>query len=145
MARNGSGVQSRSGDHSPRPSLSEDQSTSSAHRIGSGDPFLGGVQNEKQAAAIEDGPLPRLFHKKRNELVEGRLITEADCPEKFAHNFSPSKKIWILFVVSVLQISMNLNASIMGSAYGNLAERFSLSEIQLRLCTALFLIAYGFG
>jgi hypothetical protein len=87
----------------------------------------------------------KLWHRKRGEHVEGTLLKEEDVPELLARNFSSRKKWMILHVIAFLQISMNLNASIFGSANHTLRERYGMSELMCRMFQGFFLIAYAFG
>ena len=91
-------------------------------------------------------PYVALQHHRLGE-VEGYVLTEDDeaVQASLAHNFSERKKWWVLLSVCYVQISMNLNASIFGSANEDLRERFGLSWGILRAAQGSFLIAYGFG
>jgi hypothetical protein len=91
-------------------------------------------------------PRRKLWHKKRRESVEGTLLTEENAPQGLlARDFSESKKWVILNVIAFLQISMNLNASIFGSANHALRGKWKISELRCRMFQGFFLIAYAFG
>jgi len=101
---------------------------------------------EKKVTATSGyGSLPLLYHKRQGSHVDGRLLTQEDISDSLACNFRPWRKWMTLVVIAFLQISMNLNASIMGSASHDLVTRFGLSETKLTLIQGLFLIAYAFG
>jgi MFS family permease len=72
-------------------------------------------------------------------------IQGAECYNKLAFGFSPWKKWTILSVMSVVQISMNFNASIYANAITPLSLHFSISEQDARLGQMIFLVAYAFG
>jgi hypothetical protein len=89
----------------------------------------------------------RFWHKKLRTYVEGRKISEAD-PD-YAHVLAinqPNLKKWLTIgCICFQQISMNLNASILPSAYAQLQAESGFSESNCTHCTGLFLIAYAFG
>lgn len=93
----------------------------------------------------EQVDVPRHWHCRRNEEVEGRILTEADLGDKNPKNFKLRLKVAIILVTALVQISMNLNASIFGNAYSGLQEKYGFTNDRCRLFTALFLIAYAFG
>lgn len=94
----------------------------------------------------EDAPVPeQVWHYGQQDWVEGVLLTEVDVPEMLPGNFSLGKKRYTLGSACFSQISMNLNASILPSAFQSLESSHGVSLGKLELSQSLFLIAYAFG
>lgn len=72
-------------------------------------------------------------------------LREADCEAKLASNFSQRKKWSTVCIIMLVQISMNMNASIYGNAVHDLRSVYGVSEVMSRSGFSIFLCAYAFG
>lgn len=72
-------------------------------------------------------------------------IDEEDCYGELGYSFPTWKKWWILSVIFIVQVSMNLNASLYSNAVGGISEEFNVSLQAARCGAAIFLITYAFG
>ncbi|KAF2427134.1 MFS general substrate transporter [Tothia fuscella] len=72
-------------------------------------------------------------------------LTESDAWEVTGYSFPTWRKWQILCVVFLIQISMNLNASMYGSAVTGITHKFGVSKQAARVPQMTFLVAYGFG
>ncbi|KAI1452329.1 major facilitator superfamily domain-containing protein [Annulohypoxylon moriforme] len=73
------------------------------------------------------------------------ILTERDCPEALATAW-PRWKKWITLICTFLvQISMNLNASLYANGQSGISEEFGVSHMASVSGTSIFLIAYAFG
>ena len=74
-----------------------------------------------------------------------KLISYDDCKGELARDLPESKKWITLFIVWLVQISMNFNTSLYSNAIPGLAKQFHGSENAARWGATVFLIAYAFG
>lgn len=72
-------------------------------------------------------------------------ITEDECYGELGYSFPSWKKWWILSVIFIVQVSMNLNASLYSNAITGISEEFHVSLQAARCGAAIFLITYAFG
>ncbi|KAK5149324.1 hypothetical protein LTR04_007199 [Oleoguttula sp. CCFEE 6159] len=72
-------------------------------------------------------------------------LLESDCYDILGYNFPWYKRWGILSVIFMVQISMNLNASMYANGIDRIAQKFKVSLQAARAGQALFLIAYAFG
>ncbi|KAI1260409.1 major facilitator superfamily domain-containing protein [Xylariaceae sp. FL1019] len=72
-------------------------------------------------------------------------ITETSCPEALARSFSRKKKWIILFIIFVVQVSMNMNVGIFANAQAGIAKEFGRTYDEAAWGAGLFLITYAFG
>jgi hypothetical protein len=80
------------------------------------------------------------------ERADGKIeLKEGDCYDKLGFGFPSWKKWAILSVIFLVQVSMNLNASLYGNANDLLANQFGISKQAARVGQMIFLIAYAFG
>lgn len=78
--------------------------------------------------------------------VDGKIeLTEEDAEEKLGYAFPVWKKWMILVTILCIQVSMNSNASMYGSALDGISEKYEVSKTTARLGQSMFLIAYAFG
>ena len=78
--------------------------------------------------------------------ADGKIeLKESDCYEQLGFGYSSVKKWTILTVIFMVQVSMNLNASIYANAVMPLSEYFHISEQAARVGQMIFLVAYAFG
>jgi len=83
----------------------------------------------------------------------GRIVTEdnkielqeSDAWDKLGYSFPSWRKWQILMVVFLIQISMNLNASMYANGVSKISEKFHISKQAARVPQLTFLVAYGFG
>lgn len=73
------------------------------------------------------------------------ILREEDYQSHLATNFSRRKKWWALFILSMVQISMNFNASVYGNAMPGLQRQFQVDERTAGIGQWVFLITYAFG
>ena len=73
------------------------------------------------------------------------LISLADCKGELASNLPESKKWITLFIVWLVQISMNFNTSLYSNAIPGISKQFNVNENIARWGAASFLITYAFG
>ncbi|KAF2203430.1 MFS general substrate transporter [Delitschia confertaspora ATCC 74209] len=72
-------------------------------------------------------------------------LTEEDAWDKLGYSFPQWRKWQILGVVFLIQISMNLNASMYANGVSKIAEEHHVSKQVARIPQMAFLVAYGFG
>ncbi|TIB81932.1 putative MFS multidrug transporter [Wallemia mellicola] len=78
--------------------------------------------------------------------ADGKIeLTEDAAPEVLGYSWSTAKKWYILSVIVVIQISMNLNASIYANSVEGMTEEWGISAQAARVGQCVFLVAYGFG
>ncbi|KAI1759600.1 major facilitator superfamily domain-containing protein [Hypoxylon sp. FL1150] len=73
------------------------------------------------------------------------ILTEVDCPEALATSWSNTKKWTVLAVIFIIQMSMNLNASLYASAQRGIMEKFGVGQQAAATGAAIFLVFYAFG
>lgn len=73
------------------------------------------------------------------------ILREVDIPDLLADKWSKWTKWSVLMALCIVQISMNLNASIYGSAVRGLEKQFGVSESRALQGQWIFLITYAFG
>ncbi|OTA96778.1 hypothetical protein M434DRAFT_8480 [Hypoxylon sp. CO27-5] len=74
-----------------------------------------------------------------------KILTESDCPDVVAFSWSKSKKWRALTIIFLVQISMNLNASLYANAQSGIMKEFHVSAMAAVTGAAVFLIMYAFG
>lgn len=72
-------------------------------------------------------------------------LTDSDAWEVLGYSFPRWRKWQILCVVFLIQISMNLNASMYANGVSKISEQFHVSKQAARVPQMAFLVAYGFG
>lgn len=102
----------------------------------------GTVTPESTEKQRELPPVETLGEYKETGKIE---LPAAYCSDKLGFAFSTQKKWLILTVIFIVQMSMNLNASIYGNAVVALKEQFGVSNQTVKLGQMIFLVAYGFG
>jgi hypothetical protein len=70
-------------------------------------------------------------------------LTESDAWEVTGYSFPRWRKWQILGVVFLIQISMNLNASMYANAVTGITKKFGVSKQAARVPQMTFLVAYG--
>ncbi|KAI1407546.1 MFS general substrate transporter [Hypoxylon sp. FL1857] len=82
-------------------------------------------------------------------LVQGnaniKILTENDCPDVVAYSWSKWKKWRALTIIFLVQISMNLNASLYANAQSGIVKEFHVSFMAAVSGAAVFLVMYAFG
>lgn len=73
------------------------------------------------------------------------ILTEASHPGVLGYAFPSWKKWQILAVVFLVQVSMNLNASLPADAQEDMMKIWGVSKAAVASVCALFLITYAFG
>ena len=63
-----------------------------------------------------------LYHYRKREHVSGRILTSEDVANQLPRSWDQRQKVFILFITALVQISMNLNASIFGNAFKDLEQ-----------------------
>ncbi|KAF2843121.1 MFS general substrate transporter [Patellaria atrata CBS 101060] len=78
--------------------------------------------------------------------ADGKIeLTEADAWDKLGYSFPTWRKWQILGVVFLIQISMNLNASMYANGVAAISENFHTTKQVARIPQMMFLVAYAFG
>jgi len=72
-------------------------------------------------------------------------LTDADAWDKLGYSFPTWRKWQILGVVFLIQISMNMNASMYANGVTRIAEEHHISKQVARIPQMAFLVAYAFG
>lgn len=72
-------------------------------------------------------------------------LTDVDAWDKLGYSFPTWRKWQILGVVFIIQISMNMNASLYANGVSRIAEEQGISKQMARIPQMAFLVAYGFG
>lgn len=70
-------------------------------------------------------------------------LQESDAWEVLGYSFPTWRKWQILCVVFLIQISMNLNASMYANAKEGIVHKFGVSKQQANVPQMMFLVAYG--
>ncbi|KAL7622140.1 hypothetical protein AAE478_007642 [Parahypoxylon ruwenzoriense] len=74
------------------------------------------------------------------------LIKPSDCGDRLGFKWTRQKKWLCLFVVFMVQVSMNFNTTLYSNGIGGISEAYGVSEYEVRWGgAASFLIAYAFG
>ena len=76
---------------------------------------------------------------------EPTILTQADCYSELGFCFSPLKKWTIIWVIFLVQTSMNFNTSLYSNAIGGISKEFNVSEQAARCGAMIFLVLYAFG
>lgn len=72
-------------------------------------------------------------------------LLDSDAWDKLGYSFPTWRKWQILGVVFLIQISMNLNASMYSNAVERISKDFNVSKQAARVPQMTFLVAYAFG
>ncbi|KAK3202417.1 hypothetical protein GRF29_161g1148181 [Pseudopithomyces chartarum] len=72
-------------------------------------------------------------------------LTDTDAWHLLGYSFPTWRKWQILGVVFLIQISMNMNASLYANGVSRIAEEHGISKQVARIPQMAFLVAYGFG
>ncbi|KAF1974639.1 MFS general substrate transporter, partial [Bimuria novae-zelandiae CBS 107.79] len=72
-------------------------------------------------------------------------LTDTDAWDKLGYSFPTWRKWQILGVVFLIQISMNMNASLYANGVSRIASEHGVSKQVARIPQMAFLVAYGFG
>jgi hypothetical protein len=88
-------------------------------------------------AQLEEKPQSRLRDDGKYELLD------SDAWEVLGYSFPTWRKWQILCVVFLIQISMNLNASMYANAVDGITKKFEVSKQAARVPQMTFLVAYG--
>lgn len=79
-------------------------------------------------------------------IQEGQVeLQDTDAWDKLGYSFPTWRKWQILCVVFLIQISMNLNASMYANAVDSISENFGVTKQVARIPQMTFLVAYAFG
>lgn len=79
-------------------------------------------------------------------IKEDRIeLQDSDAWDKLGYSFPTWRKWQILGVVFLIQISMNLNASMYANAVAHISEEYGISKQVARIPQMSFLVAYAFG
>lgn len=101
--------------------------------------------NTQQEAEAEGRLALRLPSSRGAEIGEARadgkiILHERDVYDQLGFSFSTAKKWWILFVVFLIQMSMNFNSSVISNALPGVEEEFNVGPYAARNLQGLFLI-----
>ncbi|KAI1102442.1 major facilitator superfamily domain-containing protein [Jackrogersella minutella] len=77
--------------------------------------------------------------------VAPTVLSEHDCPEVLAFAWTEWKKWMTLTIVFLVQISMNLNASLYANGQDGIMREFGVSQEAAVSGAAVFLVMYAFG
>ncbi|TPX17824.1 uncharacterized protein E0L32_002925 [Thyridium curvatum] len=103
------------------------------------------VEPEKHGQHLGPSGTATSEHK-RTQLPDGkRELLEADEYHHLGYCYPTWKKWAILSVMFLIQISINLNASLYANAVKNVSHKFGVSEQVARIPQLTFLCAYAFG
>lgn len=72
-------------------------------------------------------------------------LQDSDAWDKLGYSFPTWRKWQILFVVFLIQISINMNASMYANAVASIAEKYGVTKQVARIPQMAFLVAYGFA
>lgn len=104
------------------------------------------TSREKSDLTSEDTDPKDVGNRLARQIPEEKiLISLADCQGELACHMTETKKWVALFIVWLVQISMNFNTSLYSNAIPGISERFNVDERLARWGAALFLITYAFG
>ncbi|KAI9835766.1 MAG: hypothetical protein M1819_001945 [Sarea resinae] len=85
-------------------------------------------------------------YENANVRDDGKIeLTENDAYDKLGYCFPFWKRWMILSVMFMIQISMNLNASVYANAVTRISKKYNVSEQAARVPQLTFLVAYSFG
>lgn len=73
------------------------------------------------------------------------IISLANCRGRLATYLPERQKWFIIYIVFLVQISMNFNTSLYSNAIPGIAKQFDVDESHARWGAAVFLITYAFG
>lgn len=101
--------------------------------------------NTPEEASVEGRLALRLPSSRGPEIREARadgkiILQERDVYDELGYSFSTAKKWWILFVVFLIQMSMNFNSSVVANALPGVQEEFGVGSYAARNLQGLFLI-----
>lgn len=101
--------------------------------------------NTPEEASAEGRLALRLPSSRGPEIGEARadgkiILQERDVYDELGYSFSTAKKWWILFVVFLIQMSMNFNSSVIANALPGVQEEFGVGPYAARNLQGLFLI-----
>ncbi|KIX01588.1 uncharacterized protein Z518_09314 [Rhinocladiella mackenziei CBS 650.93] len=106
------------------------------------------LPGEKERALSVSGPELAGYNidggrsKRADSTVE---LTEEDAYDKLGFCFPTWKKCMILFIILLIQTSMNLNASIYANGVDAMVEKYTISKQKARVGQMIFLVCYAFG
>ena len=90
--------------------------------------------------------LPHLIARNQNERSDKKIeLQESDTPQRLGFQFSQGRKATILLIISLVQVAMNFNTSVYGSAVNPMSLELGGSTATGILGMMLFLIFYGIG
>lgn len=72
-------------------------------------------------------------------------LQDSDAWDKLGYSFPTWRKWQILMVVFLIQISINMNASMYANGVSGISEKYGLSKQVARIPQCTFLVAYAFG
>jgi hypothetical protein len=91
-----------------------------------------------EAAELDEKPKSNGFRD------DGKYeLKDSDAWEVLGYSFPTWRKWQILCVVFLIQISMNLNASMYANAVDGITKKFGVSKQAARVPQMTFLVAYG--
>jgi hypothetical protein len=90
-----------------------------------------------EEAELDEKPQTHVREDGKYELLD------SDAWEVLGYSFPTWRKWQILSVVFLIQISMNLNASMYANAVDGITEKFHVSKQAARVPQMTFLVAYG--
>lgn len=109
---------------------------------------MNGPLGKKEKAQGVSGPdlASENLESDRPKRTDGKIeLTEEDCYDKLGYCFPVWKKWMILWIILLIQTSMNLNASIYANGVDGLSEKYTISKQKARVGQMIFLICYAFG
>lgn len=106
----------------------------------------GSNHNEKALRLNDTKPEAQGADGSSRSRPDGKIeLTEDDCYDKLGYSLPSWKKWMILWIILLIQTSMNLNASIYGNAVDGLSETYHISKQKARVGQMIFLVCYAFG
>jgi len=102
-------------------------------------------ETERDVGHYGDDKEPEEEKPKRIHDGEKYELLDTDAWEVTGYSFPTWRKWQILGVVFLIQISMNLNASMYANAVDGIVEKFHVSKQAARVPQMTFLVAYAFG
>jgi len=110
------------------------------------------ISEKKEDPGFDGDAVENVEHAERYSSTEKPLradgkweLEETDAWEVTGYSFPTWRKWQILGVVFLIQISMNLNASMYANGVDGITEKFGVSKPKARIPQMLFLVAYAFG
>lgn len=82
---------------------------------------------------------------KKNGSHDKPVLKEKDVYDKLGYSYKTWKKWFILTIMFLIQISINLNASLYANAVDAVSEKFHISQQAARVPQLAFLCAYALG